>query len=368
MQFVTLALAAVSFGAACNGGTTGSDQDGSIGTGADASVDANLTEAPPPDWANVTSNLAGMSSECGNLTMISSPPNSTMVIAGVAHRGLFATTDGGATWNPLGTGSGSDEIINRPSSFVYDPVHTDTFWESGIYSGGGVFRTDDGGATFSRLGNISHDDMVAVDLADPMRLTLLASGHEQKQTLYRSTDGGATWNNVGANLPAGSHFSSYPLIISSQIHLVGACGWGSGECGIWRTTNGGQSWTKVSDRPGTFAPRRMANGTIFWPINGGGMLVSTDDGASWPVAVEGTIKGIEPVVLPDGRIVSIGGGHLMISSDARSWSQIGKPLPYDPAGLSYSDRTKTFFIWHWDCGAVVLDDAIMRAGFDYLKE
>jgi photosystem II stability/assembly factor-like uncharacterized protein len=282
---------------------------------------------------------------------------------------LFATTDGGATWSPLGTAPGSDQIINRPSSIVYDPDRPDTFWESGIYSGGGVFRTDDGGGTFSQLGDVTHDDLVAVDLSDPARQTLLAGGHEQAQTLHRSMDGGATWSNVGANLPSGSNFSSDPLVISAQIHLVGVCGWGTGECGIWRTTDGGQSWIKVSDMPGTFAPRRTADGTIWWPIyNNGGMLVSTDDGASWSVAVDGTVKGIEPVVLPDGRLVSVGGDHLMISSDGRSWSQIGQPLPYDPAGVSYSDRTKTFFIWHWDCGGVVLDDAVMRAGFDYLKE
>jgi len=360
----------VALAAGCGGETT-SSQGGADAASGDSAlpVDANLTEAPPPEWANVTSNLAGMASECGNLTLVSTRPNSPMVIAGVAHKGLFATTDGGATWGPLGTGPGSDAIINRPSSIVYDPVHLDTFWESGIYSGGGVFRTDDNGVTFSQLGDISHDDLLAVDLTDPARHTLLAGGHEQKQTVHRSSDGGATWTNVGANLPAGSHFSSYPLVINEQIHLVGACGWGAGECGIWRTTNGGQSWTKVSDLPGTYAPRRTASGTIYWPIYGdGGMLVSTDDGVSWSVAVMGTIKGIEPVLLPDGRMVSIGGDHLVISRDGTSWSQIGRPLPYAPAGVVYSDRTKTFFIWHWDCGTVVLGDAIMRAGFDYLKE
>ena len=32
------------------------------------------------------------------------------------------------------------------------------------------------------------------------------------------------------------------------------------------SSNGGQSWTKVSEHAGTFAPRRTANGTIWWPI------------------------------------------------------------------------------------------------------
>ena len=36
---------------------------------------------------------------------------------------------------------------------------------------------------------------------------------------------------------------------------------------------------------------------------------------------------------------------------------------YDPAGVVYSPGRRAFFIWHWDCGAVVLPDAVMR--FDY---
>jgi hypothetical protein len=33
--------------------------------------------------------------------------------------------------------------------------------------------------------------------------------------------------------------------------------------------------------------------------------------------------------------------------------------------VTYSAETKTFFVWHADCGASVLPDAIMSAGFDY---
>jgi len=42
------------------------------------------------NWVNVTSNLAGMASECGNMTYVSAKPNEDLVIAGVAQRGLWA--------------------------------------------------------------------------------------------------------------------------------------------------------------------------------------------------------------------------------------------------------------------------------------
>jgi hypothetical protein len=57
-----------------------------------------------------------------------------------------------------------------------------------------------------------------------------------------------------------------------------------------------------------------------------------------------------------------------------TWNPVGQPLPYPGGayngarGPAYSVRTKTFYIWRWDCGNAVLPDAIMSAGFDYMTE
>src|SRR5712691_4114264 len=88
----------------------------------------------PAQWVNVTANLAEMPSECGNLCLLSVVPGQDRIIAGIAKRGLWETTDGGATWTPLGQGAGSDVIVNRPSRILYDPAQVETFLESGIYN------------------------------------------------------------------------------------------------------------------------------------------------------------------------------------------------------------------------------------------
>jgi hypothetical protein len=82
---------------------------------------------------NATSNLAGLESECGNLTLVTADPCKNRVIAGVAKRGLYATSDRGATWNKLSSAPGSANIVHRPSSIVFDPEHHDVIYESGIY-------------------------------------------------------------------------------------------------------------------------------------------------------------------------------------------------------------------------------------------
>lgn len=360
-------VAATTSGAGANASSSGAGTSTSSGPVTPDCNDAP-SPAPSPAWENVTSNLAGLPSECGNLTLVVATPCSTQVIAGVAQKGLWQTNDGGATWTPLGTGPGSDVVTNRPSSIVHDPVHADVFWTSGIYNGKGVYRTGDLGVTLQSLGDIGHIDLVSVDLSDPARNTLLAGGHEQKRTLYRSTNGGLDWTNVGLNLPQDSHFSSFPLVIDATTHLVGACGWGDGTCGIWRTVDGGATWLKASDLPVQGAPLWASDGTIYYPLNDSTLARSTDGGQSFTHLSTG-LAVVTPAELPDGRIASFQNGKIALSKDhGETWSPIGETLPFGPAGLTYSAETRSFFVWHWDCGDVVLSDAIARSGFDYLSQ
>jgi photosystem II stability/assembly factor-like uncharacterized protein len=264
----------------------------------------------------------------------------------------------------LGTGSGSDTIINRPSWISYDPTNPAIFWESGIYNSNGAYQTTNGGNTFHHLGSVTHDDFISVDFSDPQRKTMLVGGHEQSQSVWKSTDSGQTWTNIGLNLPSGTGFSSDPLLINAQTYVVNTdTSWGGGTPGIYRTTNGGVTWTKVSSIDVSDPPLVTANGTIYWS-SGGSLAKSTDQGVTWTLVGSGLTSNIHPIELPDGRIVSVAGTRLVISADGGStWSPIGPALPYSPWGIVYSVTRKAFFIWTLDCGSVVLPDAIERLDY-----
>src|SRR4029079_18029286 len=103
------------------------------------------------------------------------------------------------------------------------------------------YKTTDGGLTFTQLGKITHNDLVSVDFNDPDRKTLLAGAHETKQKLFLSTDGGASWTDIGPRLPAGSHFSSAPLVLDQKHFFLGACGWGDGTFGVFASNAAGQT-------------------------------------------------------------------------------------------------------------------------------
>jgi photosystem II stability/assembly factor-like uncharacterized protein len=341
-----------------------------MGTGGSGTGTGGSGGAPPGGtWVSVTSNLAGMVSECGNMSHLSAKPDEDMLIAGIALKGLWASVDGGESWHPLGMGAGSAAITNRTSSIVYDPQNPARYWESGLYNEGGVYTTTDDGNTLVPVGDVRHSDLVTIDFADPARKTLLAGGHEQAKTLNRTSDGGATWTNVGVNLPDKTA-CTFPLLIDAQTHLVGCTGYQDGPDVIFRTTDGGANWLQVSTLGGYAAPLRASDHSIYWAIpQNKGVARSTDDGQTWTsLAGSNVVRSAHPIELPDGRLVGVG-SSLMISADhGASWRPISAQLPYgDAVGVVYSTFRKAFYVWHFSCGAgaPVPTDAIMQYSFDY---
>ena len=374
---VSVLVSGCTFYTACptgqgNGNAAGGNGAGGNGNGGAAGAPLNPTGA----WQNATGNLAAIPSECGNMSGLAVNPAVDTLIAGIAQKGLWGSTDGGGTWEPLGTGKASDPITNRMRNIVFDPDVPTRWWESGIYNSGGVYGTTDDGATFHMLGDDRQQgDSLSVDLSDPDRKTLLIGGHESGGALTLSGDGGKTWGPVGKGLPSGTN-CTFPLIIDAQTFLVGCGGYGGGPSGIFRSTNRGQSWKQVSSAGGAGTPLRASDSdhTIYWLSPDGGLTRSSDNGASWVDAVgSGTIVGPGVVELPDGRIASLSKHSVLVSSDkGSSWSIATSAWPYpdssSPTGLAYSKDQRAFFIWYFTCGfdgpVPVPNDAILRYDFD----
>jgi len=329
--------------------------------------------APASTWVNATGNLANMPAGCGTLARVAAKPCSKTLIAGVADHGLWQSDDSGQSWRAIGKGAGSASITNNPLSIVFDPIAPDHFWESGLFGGGGLYASTDAGQTFKQLGMRSMVQLVSVDFSDPDRKTVVFGTHGEKQQLYRSTNGGQDFQNIGGTLPADAHSSESPIVINSQTYLLGACGTNdTGVCGIFRTTDAGASWSKVSALKVSHygAPLWASNGAIYWPmLFSTGIAKSTDSGKTW-IQVTSTVKDVTPVELPDGSVLSVGKDHVVRSTDGgATWQPIGNALPFaidggNNGGVTYSARRKTMYVWHLDCGSSVAPDAIMSAGLD----
>lgn len=363
-----------------NGGSTmTSHEDGSgnsVGAGGtattggrDAGKEAGKTISYAP-WVNETGDLYDKATpDAGEVFLLNSKPGEKRIIAGIGHTGLWETRDL-KTWERIGVADGGAQINNLPTTIVYDPDDPNVFWESGSY-GDGVFKTVDDGVTFEHLGDSGHDEIVSVDFTDPKRKTLLVGPHEQRMKLFLSVNGGDTWTDIGPNLPSSSDWSTSPQIIDSKTFLLGSCGGGSPGCGVYRSTDAGQSWERTTTKGAIGRPLWASDGTLYWLLFGGGVISSTDKGMSW-TAAEGPsyIQYGTVVELPDGRVVAIGSDHLLASSDhGKTWKPIGEKLPYPGAncgiyGFTYSPEFKKFLLNHNNCSGKLLTDAIYTEEFD----
>jgi hypothetical protein len=363
-------------GGASVGGSGGLQSGGAQSGGPTTCVDAEPSDpAPASTWVNATGNLANMSAACGNLSRVAAKPCSRTLLAGVADKGLWSSDDAGATWTALGQGNGSAVITNNPLSIVFDPEHPDIFWETGLFGSGGLFTSADAGQTFAQLGTKPMTQLVSVDFSDPERKTLVFGTHGEKQQVYRSTDGGQNFTNIGETFPADAHNSESPIVIDAQTYVLGACGTSdAGVCGIHRTTDSGATWTQVSDLKVSHyaAPLWASDGSIYWPLLfSAGMAKSTDQGQTFTTVIENTVKDVTPVELPDGSLLSVGADHVLRSTDGGvSFEPVGEALPFtidggNNGGVAYSPRMKTLFVWHFDCGTSVAANAIMKAGYDF---
>jgi len=338
-------------------------------------------------WVDATANLARMDSYCGNLSFVSARPDRDQVLAGVVGQGLFANDPGSSEWIPFGRGSAS--LNHRTSSIVYDPADPQRFWESGYYglgpppdgSAASVNRTDDDGATFVALGTVPGADLVSVDFSEPERRTLVA-GIRGEPNVFGSTDGGATWSNISNDLPATLGEASFPYVLDASTYLLGAHKGDQGEGalpGIWRTVNGGDTWTQVFDQGVAGPPLASADGNLYWILDAGGVISSADAGTSWTSLPGrgpagggqfGDARRARIIETPDGNWVSMSEHFVVVSRDhGASWRTAGPELPFDLAGFTYSTERQAVYAWRNYCDFEaglnpVLDEAIMRLDLD----
>lgn len=233
---------------------------------------------------------------------------------GGVNGGVWKTTNGGQTWANITDGktdiSSVGVITVAPSdpNVVYVGTGEGQLREDLTY-GTGVYRSTDAGETWHHLGLSDTQQIpdIVVDPRDPDRAYVAAMGHafgpNAERGVFRTTDGGKSWKKV---LFLDDSTGAIDLTIDpSNPRILFAAMWkfqrmpwgmnaGGGRSGLWKTNDGGDTWTELTFNPGI--PRRLlgkigisvspANprriyASIEAPDSLGGMYRSDDGGDTW---------------------------------------------------------------------------------------
>jgi photosystem II stability/assembly factor-like uncharacterized protein len=254
--------------------------------------------------------------------------------AGVAPAGLFASDDGGETWEPV---DGLQQHPTRPDwqpggaglilhSLVVHPQDREQLWV-GI-SAVGVFHTADGGKTWETRNTGTRCDFLPEDQRYPefgqcVHCLVMAPGpsgrlYQQNHCgMYRSDDAGKSWQSIEAGLPSSFGFPAavHPRD-AATLYLIPLNGDSAGrympdaKAAVWRTSDGGAAWSaKRSGLPQqnaylnvlrqALAVDQLEPAGVYFGTGSGEVYASADEGESWSCIARHlpTISSVETLVV-----------------------------------------------------------------------
>ncbi len=283
------------------------------------------------NWQNIgPTNFAGRVS-----SLAVDPTSSSIIYRGTAGGGLWKSTDGGTTWNPLTDSLGNlsiGAVAVAPSNnqVVYVGTGEGALGIDGI-DGVGLIKSTDGGATWTLPTSVMSSKFFALSVHPTRPEEILAA---TENGILKSTDGGATWT------PKFSQFAGTELVrVPGSPMKILATTWDISSADatwkgfVYRSADAGETWTKVGgagvapfdSNTGrlSLAVAPSATSTVYVlaasasgdvknclddPVDQVGFYRSTDGGSTWTFRTN-PITGTCPVSLNDPGFDSILAGQ-----------------------------------------------------------
>jgi photosystem II stability/assembly factor-like uncharacterized protein len=232
---------------------------------------------------------------------------------GATGGGVWKTTDGGINWESVsdnsvfGTGSvGAIAVADSDPNVVYVGMGESPI-RGNVSHGDGVYKSMDAGKSWKRVGleDTRQIPRIRIHPKNPDLVYVAALGHifgpNDQRGVFRSKDGGKSWERI---LNRGNKAGAIDLILDpSNPNTIYAGFWevyrkpwtlesGGPGSGIFKSTDGGDTWTELTRNPGM--PRGMvgkvgitvspANPERVWAIieaEDGGVFRSDNGGRTW---------------------------------------------------------------------------------------
>jgi photosystem II stability/assembly factor-like uncharacterized protein len=264
-------------------------------------------------------------------TLAVNPATPSTIYAGT-RSGVFKSIDGGRNWNAINTGLVRPGVV----ALVIDPLTPATVYLAANVSNDfdasrGVFKSTDGGTTWNAANTGLGNGGVSSLAIDPVTPSILYAGWGGG--IFKSTNGGSSWSPVGSGLSLID-----AIVIAPTTPTTIYAGGDSSGGGMSRSTDGGVTWQKInSGLTSTFvkclAIDPITPSTIYAGLNGG-VFKSLNSGNSWTPINNGITNtfisslAIDPVTPSTVYATASGGGLFKSTNGGNSWTPANNGLPY----------------------------------------
>jgi hypothetical protein len=275
----------------------------------------------------------------GMHSIVLDPQNAGTVYLGTSAQGIYRSTDCGANWIHVNTGTNGAVLDRgRQWTFVIDPVDPQVLYANAGYGTNDAWKSTNGGVDWQpliRTGEsraLQFGGFVAQIVMDPTdRRHLLVTPHfecevgavagrpTRRGCVLETTDAGETWRILDSEgTPTGGEGGGLWMEDSRTWY------WATYFGGLHRTTDGGQTWQHLfAQRYAQAGHYRAPSGTRY--IAGVWHVLESADGVTWS-DLDRT-PGADTLI-SDGRImfVSRGGSYSFAStSDLNTWTELPRP-------------------------------------------
>jgi photosystem II stability/assembly factor-like uncharacterized protein len=270
-------------------------------------------------WRSVGPAIAG-----GRVAAVAgTAQDANLYYIGAAGGGVWKTENGGATW----TAVFEKEPVAAIGAVTIDPTNENVVWvgtgeanpRNDVTFGDGVYKTTDGGKTWTNVGlpdswSISR---IIVDPHDPQHVIVGAFGDpfrdSEARGVYVTDDGGKTWSKtlyVGPQTGVAelAMDPNDPAVIYASMWQFRRLPWtfhsGGPDDGIWRSADGGRTWTRLAGHglptgdmgrsAVAIAPSDSKRVYAIIEAQGGILWRSDDAGANWTMVSDDTLVDQRP--------------------------------------------------------------------------
>jgi len=241
--------------------------------------------------------------------------NKNLFYFGGTGGGVWKTVDGGSNWINIsdkyfGGSIGAVAVAPSDETIIYAGEGEETMRGNVSEGLGGIWRSDDGGKSWKNIGlkDTRHIIRIAIHPKNPDIVWIAAMGHlfgpNEERGVFKTIDGGKTWkkvlyvnNQTGCSevaMEPGNPMTLYAgtwRVIRTP-HSMESGGDGSG---LWKSTDGGETWKNISAARGlpkgvwgivgvAVAPSNTDKLYALIENEKGGLFVSNDGGENWTLS------------------------------------------------------------------------------------